>query len=101
MSLNISLLEDLEKNKETHLNIEKAVSELNKPLLIAHGDQDLAVKVDEAEQLYNWSNKDKTELFVLHSTGHTFDCKHPFEGTNEKFENLLSKTEQFFQYNFN
>ncbi|MCK5086151.1 MAG: prolyl oligopeptidase family serine peptidase [Melioribacteraceae bacterium] len=101
MSLNISLLDDLEKNKETNLNIEKAVSELDRPLLIAHGDQDLAVKVDEAEQLYNWSRKDKTELFVLHSTGHTFDCKHPFEGTNEKFEKLLSKTEQFFQYNLN
>lgn len=97
MRLNISLLEDLEANRTDSLNIEKAVSELNKPLLICHGTEDLAVKLDEAKQLFNWSNKDITELKIIENTGHTFGCVHPFEGTNEKFEELLNKTNSFFR----
>jgi len=100
MQLNITLLEDIENNKENLLNLEQAVSGLERPLLIAHGDQDLAVPIKEAEQLYEWSDKEKTEFFKLKKTGHTFDIKHPFEGTTEKFENLLEKTDEFFGANF-
>jgi uncharacterized protein len=101
MRLNISLLEDLEKKSDDELNIENAVRNLNCPLLIAHGNQDMAVSIKEAEQLYEWSDKLKTELFKLYSTGHTFDIVHPFSGTTEKFEKLLSKTEEFFIQNLN
>ncbi len=101
MKLNVSLLDDLENNKEDKLNIEKAVRELNKPLLIVHGEQDLAVPVKEAEHLYSLAFKDKSELFLVPATGHTFDIKHPFEGTNDKFESILKKTYQFFNQNFN
>ena len=94
--LNVSLLDDLAKNKTTTLNIEKAVRHLNKSLLIIHGSEDLAVKTDEAKQLYNWSDKNKTELVIIENTGHTFGCVHPFEGSNEKFEKVLEKTKSFF-----
>jgi len=96
MRLNVSLLEDIEKNKDNSLNIEKAIKRLNRPLLIAQGEQDFTVPIEEAEQLYEWSNKDMTEIFKIPSTGHTFDIKHPFEGTNPKFDMLLNKTEKFF-----
>ncbi len=99
MRLNVSLLEDIEKNQKKLLNIEKAVKELNRPLFIAHGEQDLAVKSKEAEQLYNWSDKKMTELFTIPACGHTFDIKHPFEGTNPKFDRLINKTEKFFNTN--
>lgn len=98
MKLNISLLDDLEKNKDK-LNIKNAVRELNLPLLMVHGEQDLAVPVKEAESLYSIADKQKTELFLVPSTGHTFDIKHPFEGTNDKFEAVLEKTYQFFSQN--
>ncbi len=101
MKLNVSLLNDLEENKNDQLNIKKAVRELKKPLLIVHGQQDLAVPVSEAEDLYSLADKDLTELYVVPSTGHTFDIKHPFEGTNEKFESILEKTFQFFNQNLN
>jgi len=96
MRLNLSLLEDLEQNKNGSLNIEKAVKNLNRPLLIAQGEQDLAVKVDEAKTLYGWANKEYSELLLIPATGHTFDAKHPFEGTNPKLEQLLNKTVEFF-----
>ena len=99
MSLNISLLDDIEKNKDNSLNIEKAVSDFNKPLLLAHGEQDLAVKVKEAKLLYKWANKSKSELFLIPGTGHTFGMQHPDNGSNDKFDALMVKTLQFFDKN--
>lgn len=101
MKLNLSLLEDLESNKDEKLNIEKAVREMKKPLLIVHGEQDLAVPVKEAEKMYDLADKELTELFLVPATGHTFDIKHPFDGTNEKFESILEKTYKFFNQNLN
>lgn len=96
MSLDVALLEDIEKNSSDLLNIESAVKNLNRPLLIVHGDQDLAVPISEAEQIYDWSDKSKTEFYKIFSTGHTFDCVHPFNGSNEKFEKVIDKTSNFF-----
>ncbi|MFO7447263.1 MAG: acyl-CoA thioester hydrolase/BAAT C-terminal domain-containing protein [Ignavibacteriaceae bacterium] len=99
MRLNLSVLEDIEQNKNGSLNIKNAVENLNCPLFIAHGEQDLTVPVSEAEQLYQWSDKDKTTLYKIPAAGHTFDVVHPFPGSNLKFEKLLKQTEQFFKTN--
>ncbi len=99
MKLNLSLLEDIEKNKNDILNLERAVKELNRPLMIIHGEQDLAVSIKEAEQLYEWSNKNFTEFYKIPNTGHTLGMKHPFEGSNLLFDELLSKTKNFFKKN--
>lgn len=101
MRLNVELLDDIEKNSTGSLNIENAVRNLNRPLLIVHGDQDLAVPITEAEQIYQWSDKSKTEFYKLFGTGHTFDIVHPFIGTTEKFEKLLDKTANFLKQNLN
>ena len=101
MRLNIDLLNDIEQNSNDSLNIENAIKFLDRPLLIAHGDQDLTVQINEAEQLYNWSDKSKTEFYKIFGAGHTFDVVHPFAGTNLKFDKLLEKTSNFFSYNFN
>jgi len=101
MRLNVSLLEDIENNKEGSLNIEQAVKNIYKPLLIVQGKNDLAVPIKEAEKLYDWSNKDLTELNIIPATGHTFDIKHPFEGSNIKFDTVLNKTNNFFKNNLN
>jgi pimeloyl-ACP methyl ester carboxylesterase len=100
MNLNISLLDDIEKNAEGRLNINKALTSLHKPYLIIHGEQDLAVKFDEAEKIYEWSNKSSTRFESISKTGHTFDIKQPFEGTNDKFEKVLELTSGFFINSF-
>ncbi|GMR25195.1 MAG: hypothetical protein BMS9Abin39_0477 [Ignavibacteria bacterium] len=101
MRLNISLLDDIEKNKDGSLNIEQAVINLNKPLLICHAENDLAVPFTEAETLFGWSNKNLTDLLTVPATGHTFDVKHPFESSNKKFDFLLEETSTFFKTNLN
>lgn len=100
MRLNVALLEDLEKNKDDLLNIEKSVREINRPFLIVHGEQDLAVPVKEGERLYELSNKELTEFVKIPATGHTFDVVHPFQGINPKFEKVLNNTLEFFNKNF-
>jgi pimeloyl-ACP methyl ester carboxylesterase len=101
MRLNVSLLNDIEKNKEDLLNLEKAAKNLNKPLLIIHGEQDISVKINEGEQIYNWSNEQITEFYRISATGHTFNITHPFEGSNPKFDMVLKKTLNFFNKNLN
>lgn len=101
MRLNRILIDDLEKNLYELLNIEKAIKNLKIPYLIFHGDQDLAVPVSEANDLYNWSDKTITELFKVYRTGHTFNIKHPFEGSTKAFDKVLEKTNHFFQKSFN
>ncbi|PJA99687.1 MAG: alpha/beta hydrolase [Ignavibacteriales bacterium CG_4_9_14_3_um_filter_30_11] len=99
MKLNVSLLEDIEKNGEDNLNIKKSVKNLNKPFLIAHGKQDLAVPFEEAENIFEWADKKLTEFYPIESTGHTFNIQHPFKGSNQKFDILLNKTAEFFKSN--
>jgi len=101
MKLNVSLLEDIENNKEGSLNIEQAVKNINKPLLIVQGKNDLAVPVNEGGKLYDWSNKELTELLIIPAAGHTFDVKHPFDGSNNKFDTVLDNTNKFFETNLN
>lgn len=101
MKINVSLLDDIELNIENSLNIKKAVTELRKPLLIIHGEQDITVPVSEAKNLYDWSDKTISELFIIKAKGHTFNIIHPFEGTNQKFETVLNKTNDFLKKIYN
>ncbi|MFC2103018.1 alpha/beta hydrolase family protein [Bacteroidota bacterium] len=101
MRMNKTLLEDIENNKSGSLNIENAVKNLNKPLLIIQGENDLAVSPKEAEILYNWSDKEFTEYLLIPKAGHTFDMKHPSEGSNQKFDTVLGTTINFFNNNLN
>ena len=101
MRLNLSLLEDIEKNGDTTLNIKRAVADLKRPLLLVHGEQDLAVPIVEGEQLFNWSDKTLTEFQKIPAAGHTFDIKHPFEGSNPKFDKVINLTIDFFNKHFN
>lgn len=99
MRLNVNLLNDIEQNKNSTLNIETAVKKLNRPFLIVHGEQDLTVPVEEGKLLFEFADKEKTELKIIPATGHTFDIVHPFESSNAKFDIALNITLEFFQKN--
>ena len=98
MHLNITLLEDIEKNIHK-LDIKKAISEIKEPILIVHGKEDLSVKYTEAIDIYESSDKRRTELLLIENTGHTFGVVHPFNGTTKPFEIVIDKAKQFFKAN--
>lgn len=99
MRMNATLLEDLEENNDDLLNIEKAVRELNRPLMIAHGEQDVSVTVAEGHKLFEWSDKSRSEFHIIPKTGHTFGVVHPFAGSCVAFDSVLEKTESFYAKN--
>lgn len=99
MKLNSTLLDDVEKNKGDLLNIEKAVKDLDRPLLIIHGENDEAVPHSEAEQLYGWGDPAKCELIKIPHAGHTFGAAHPWAGFTDDFEMVLDLTAKFFDKN--
>jgi dienelactone hydrolase len=99
MRLNVTLLDDLEQHKNDLLNLEKAVGALNRPLFIAHGEQDLSVPPAEGERLLECSDRSLSEFHCIPKTGHTFGIVHPFAGSCETFDLLLDKTKAFFGAN--
>jgi len=94
MRMNITLLEDLEKNY-SRLNIKCAMEKIDIPTLIIHGSEDLAVEKGEAETLYSLSKKDKAKLVILDRTGHTFGAVHPFTGTTPHLERVIEEIIKF------
>ncbi len=97
MRLNATLLDDLERHKDDLLNLEKAARALNRPLFIAHGEQDLSVPCAEGKRLFEWSDEKTAEFHLIPLTGHTFGIVHPFDGSCEAFDLVLGRTESFFE----
>lgn len=96
MRMDLSLLEDIENNKE-RLDIQAAMKRIDVPVLILHGEQDLSVDYSHADMLYTASNKDKTKYELIEKTGHTFGIMHPFEGTTKAFEDVITKSIEFIK----
>lgn len=98
MRMNIDLLNDIEENSE-RLDILKAAGKLNKPFMIVHGKEDLAVKYTDAELIFKSSDPLLTELHIIENTGHTFGVEHPFKGTTKAFEEVIELSTGFFSKN--
>ena len=96
MRMDLTLLEDIEKNSE-RLDIEKAMSKITIPTLIIHGEQDLSVDYSNAETLYSASNKDYSKLHLIEKTSHTFGVVHPFEGTTTAFDEVIDESIKFIK----
>lgn len=98
MELGIELLNDLEQNSES-LNILKNLQNINSKIIFIHGEQDIAVNLKEAHQLYNSSIKANTILKIIPNTGHTFGAVHPFSGSNISLDSAINQTLEFLKNN--
>lgn len=67
--------EDFIDNEE-HLTIRRAVSNLKKPHLIIHGNNDTSVLINEAENLHKWNPK--SQFTIIKDANHVFNAKHPW-----------------------
>jgi uncharacterized protein len=95
MPLYYQLYLDYIQNEE-RLNIRKATSSLQIPVLICHGTGDLAVPLEKALQLKQWQPNAK--LFTL-PTDHVFGRKHPLmeDGLPEAMEEVLNESCKFLK----
>ena len=96
MRMNVDFLNDLEAHP-VERDILRAESTLGIPHLILHGDADEAVPIEQARQLYEASDKSRTQLEIIIGAGHTFGTVHPFTGTTPEFETLVTKTIEWFR----
>lgn len=96
MRLDISLLEDLEKNADA-LNVEAAAERLRRPLLILHGTVDLSVEIANAERLAALADPAQTTFIPIPKTGHTFGAGHPFTEAPLPLKRMIEETDTFFK----
>ena len=94
MPLGVGLLEDYEANRD-RLDIARAAGEIRAPWLIVHGRADETVPSTEADELARASTGARIEL--IDGAGHTFECRHPFEGATPQLNAALDRTISHFR----
>ncbi len=78
MPIGYLLYEDYMHHQDS-FNIEHAIRQIKKPILICHGQHDEAVDIAQAKLLQSW--QPNAELFVVESD-HVFGRKHPWLETH-------------------
>ena len=75
MPMNYQFVESLFQNKN-RLSIETASKNMDKPHLIIHGTDDMAVDIEDAKSINSWSSNSQIEL--INGANHVFGAKHPW-----------------------
>ncbi len=96
MPLYFQLHEDLLQNSE-RLDMDQALRELTRPLLVVHGSLDTVVPYSAALHLYE--NSQNSELETLMGADHSFGGSHPWteEELPHNMELLVKRTIGFFE----
>lgn len=96
--MGMDMLEDIEKYSKTRLHILDASRQLNKPLLLLHGEADESVPYFEAEQINIYADPGNTQFRLIPHAGHTFGARHPFEASTPQLDLVLELTRDFFRH---
>lgn len=89
MPLDVGLLDDFETNRD-RLDVGTAAARIGCPWLIVHGTGDVTVPADEARSLARVARSG--ELVLIDGAGHTFEARHPFEGSTPALDRALAAT---------
>ncbi len=79
---------------ENVFDLERICRAIDKPIFVAHGEEDTSVDINNGRRLAKWS---KTNLCVIRHTDHVFDSRHPWTKTEPPTPllQLCMKTEKF------
>lgn len=94
MPLYRDLLDDVEKNDQTTLNIPAAAERITVPWLIVHGEKDESVPVSDGKLLYESAGPD-TKLQIVKNGTHTFGAQHPWAGAPPELQQAMDLTAAF------
>ena len=88
-------------NCEEEWNVKQEIQSLNVPILIIHGANDEAILVEHGESLFSWikSSNKNAHLKIIPNATHTYNTKHPFEGTSNELEELLKTVVEWIHSN--
>lgn len=97
MPIKYQFYQDYINNKE-RLNIQHAVENTSKPLLVIHGTDDPAVLIESGRNINSWAKN--AEFVEISEANHVFGSKHPFtEKTLPKgLQLVVEKTIDFFKF---
>lgn len=96
LRLNISALEELERNSD-RLDVLKAMRGLSIPVLLLHGREDKTVRFDEGLELWKCADPYLSRFHIIESAGHTFKTQHPFAGASPFLTEAISETIYWFE----
>lgn len=85
LPMNYQIIKDLYANRE-RLDVQKAIQNLDKPFMVAHGTEDEAVSYEDAISMKSLNSNVKLEL--VPNAGHTYGGSHPYN-SNRLPENLF------------
>lgn len=94
MPLDLALLDDFEANR-SRLDMAAASARVRAPWLIVHGLEDLTVRPAEARALAKDANDPR--LVLVNGAGHTFEAKHPFEGSPPELDEAIDRSIDHFE----
>jgi dienelactone hydrolase len=96
LPLYTDVLDDVERNGRTTLDIRAAAARIRIPWLILHGGADPTVPPSEAEALRAESRSELTRLLIIPDAGHTLGAVHPFAGMNPPLAEAVDETVKWF-----
>ena len=75
-------------------NVENEIKKLKQPILILHGENDEAIPEEHGRSLFEWVHpfNKKSFLKIIPGATHTYNTKHPFEGTTQQLEEMINST---------
>ena len=90
------VLEDLEAKCEEY-DLERACRSVRASCLVAHGEVDEAVGIEDAERLFRWLGSSEKRLLSVPGAGHTFGAVHPWQGPTPPWEMVMRETTAWFR----
>lgn len=92
MRVSSAILDDLEQNASS-LDLQAAVRDLDKPLLLVHGKKDDAVPWTEVLELASWNQR--SSVLLVNTGTHTYGAIHPLVHVPSELQLIMTVTGRF------
>jgi pimeloyl-ACP methyl ester carboxylesterase len=96
MTVGLALLDEVERDAQNVLDLDRLAGAVPVPWLIIHGTADESVAFTEGRALAAASGAPGKRFVEVEGAGHTFGATHPWAGSTPAFDQVLSETVGWF-----